>query len=107
MAVPAEMNSSASRWGEVYPRWIWFKAGRPVPPALAIVPASLVAVVLVPAGLMMLGNPTIQDSWGIGLPSVLWTLWGIALGAAAITYHLRRRGACRHCRQGTFSAGSG
>ncbi|WFE54142.1 NYN domain-containing protein [Micromonospora sp. WMMD1155] len=28
-----------ARWGEVYPRWIWFKAGRPVPPALATVPA--------------------------------------------------------------------
>ena len=40
------------RWGEVYPRWIWFKAGRRVPPALAIVPASIVAVVLIPAGLM-------------------------------------------------------
>ena len=38
------------RWGEVYPRWIWFKAGKPVPPLLAIIPASVVAVVLIPAG---------------------------------------------------------
>ncbi|MEU7589512.1 NYN domain-containing protein [Micromonospora sp. NPDC049230] len=86
-----------SRWGEVYPRWIWFKAGRPVPPALAIVPASLVAVVLIPAGLMMLWDLDIHEGWGLRLPSVPWVLWGVALGAATVTYHLRRRGTCSHC----------
>jgi hypothetical protein len=90
-----------SRWGEIYPRWIWFKAGKPVPPALATVPASIVAVVLIPAGLMMVWDPTISDGWGLRLPSVAWILWGAALGAATITYHLRRRGACRHCGRGT------
>ncbi|MGW4944012.1 NYN domain-containing protein [Actinoplanes sp. NPDC004185] len=90
-----------SRWGEIYPRWIWFKAGKPVPPALATVPASIVAVALIPAGLMMVWDPTISDGWGLRLPSVAWILWGAALGAATITYHLRRRGACRHCGRGT------
>lgn len=90
-----------ARWGEVYPRWIWFKAGKPVPPALAIVPASVVAVVLIPAGLMMVWDPGIADGWGLRLPSVAWVLWGVALGAATIAYHLRRRGACRHCGRGT------
>lgn len=42
------------RWGEVYPRWIWFKAGRRVPPALAVVPATLVALAAIPAGFMNL-----------------------------------------------------
>ncbi|MGC4880666.1 NYN domain-containing protein [Micromonospora sp. DT43] len=95
-----------SRWGEIYPRWIWFRAGRPVPPALAIVPASLVAVVLIPAGLMMLWDLELHDGWGLRLPSVPWVLWGVALGAATITYHLRRRGACRHCGQGGGAAGA-
>ncbi|MEE6262332.1 NYN domain-containing protein [Plantactinospora sonchi] len=90
-----------ARWGEVYPRWIWFKAGKRVPPALATVPASLVAVILIPAGLMMLWDPAIGDGWGLRLPSVAWVLWGAALGTAAVAYHLRRRDACRHCGQGT------
>lgn len=37
------------RWGEAFARWTRFAAGRRVPPALAVVPASVVAVVLVPA----------------------------------------------------------
>ncbi|WP_430785633.1 NYN domain-containing protein [Actinoplanes sp. G11-F43] len=86
-----------SRWGEVYPRWIWFRAGRPVPPMLAVVPASAVAIVLVPAGLMMAWDPAVGDGWGLRLPSVPWVLWGVALGVATVLYHRRRRGACRHC----------
>ncbi|MEU8659419.1 NYN domain-containing protein [Actinoplanes philippinensis] len=93
-----------SRWGEVYPRWIWFKAGKPVPPALAIIPASLVAVVLIPSGLMMLWDPAIHEGWGLRLVSVPWIVWGVALGAATYAYHLRRRGACRHCGQGVPAA---
>lgn len=87
------------RWGEVYPRWIWFKAGKRIPPALAIVPASLVAVVLIPAGLM---NIRIQDdnSWGMVLPGTLWVVWGAALGAATYAYYLRRRTTCRRCGRG-------
>ncbi|MEU4690005.1 NYN domain-containing protein [Actinoplanes sp. NPDC023714] len=93
-----------SRWGEVYPRWIRWRAGRPVPPALAVVPASLVAVVLIPAGLMMLWDPAVGDGWGLRLVSVPWVLWGVALGVATVTYHLRRRGACRHCGRGVPAA---
>lgn len=86
-----------SRWGEVFPRWVPFRAGTPVPPALAVVPASVVSVVLIPAGLMMLWNPAIEGGWALRLPSVAWVVWGVALGAATVTYHLRRRGHCRHC----------
>ncbi|MCO1654162.1 hypothetical protein [Pseudonocardia humida] len=85
------------RWGEVYPRWVRFRAGRPVPPALAVVPAAIVAVVLVPAGLMNVRAGFSADSWGLNLPSALWVVWGVALGAATLAYHLRRRGACRRC----------
>ncbi|GAA3981816.1 hypothetical protein GCM10023085_75170 [Actinomadura viridis] len=89
------------RWGEVYPRWIWFKAGRRVPPALAVVPASVVAVVLVPAGLMNLRLDVEPSGWAITLPGLIFVAWGVALGAATLAYHLRRRGACRRCGRST------
>jgi hypothetical protein len=90
-------------WGEVYPRWIWFRAGRRVPPLLAIIPASLVAVVLIPAGLMNTQLPTSADNWAVNLPGVLWVLWGAALGTATYAYYLRRRTACRRCGRGVTS----
>jgi hypothetical protein len=40
------------RWGEVFPRWIPFLGGKRVPVPLAVVPASLVAVLVTTAGLM-------------------------------------------------------
>ncbi|WP_061294872.1 hypothetical protein [Herbidospora cretacea] len=80
-----------SRWGEVYPRWVWFKAGERVPPALAVVPAALVAVVLIPAGLMNVRMGADRDTWGMNAPGMLWVVWGVALGVAACAYGLRRR----------------
>jgi hypothetical protein len=38
------------RWGEVFPRWMVGLSGRRVPPAMAIVPASLVSVMVTSAG---------------------------------------------------------
>ncbi|WP_433295883.1 NYN domain-containing protein [Actinoplanes sp. CA-030573] len=90
-----------SRWGEVYPRWIWFKAGKPVPPALAIVPASIVAVTVIPAGLMILWTMDVRDGWALYVPSLLWLAWGAGLGAATFAYYLRRRPACRYCADRT------
>lgn len=90
-------------WGEVYPRWIWFKAGRRVPPYLAIVPASIVAVALIPAGLMNLRGPLGGDLWATNGPGVLWTVWGAALGVATYAYYLRRRTACARCGRGVTS----
>lgn len=40
------------RWGEVFPRWIPFLGGKRVPIPVAVVPASLVAVLVTTAGLM-------------------------------------------------------
>jgi hypothetical protein len=90
------------RWGEVYPRWIWWRAGRRVPPSLAIVPAVIVAVVLIPAGLMNLRliDDNSGSAWGLVMPGVLWVGWGTALGVAAYGYYLRRRGTCIRCGQG-------
>jgi hypothetical protein len=91
------------RWGEVYPRWIWFKAGKRVPPLLAIIPASVVAVVLVPAGLMNTQLPLDGDNWAVNGPGILWVVWGAALGTATYAYYLRRRTTCARCGRGVTS----
>jgi hypothetical protein len=90
------------RWGEVFPRWIPFLAGRRVPLALAIVPAALVSVAVTTAGLMfvrltLLGTIgevfTFIDAgdWAALAPELLWPLWGVALAAATLAYYFRRR----------------
>ncbi|MFG2078599.1 hypothetical protein [Nonomuraea maritima] len=94
------------RWGEVFPRWVWFRAGRPVPPMLAVVPASFVSVIVFSGGLaywrLHVANGALGDwdMWAIWAPSLLWPLWGVALAAATLAYYLRRRAACRSCGRG-------
>ncbi len=98
------------RWGEVFPRWIPFLAGRRVPIWLAVVPASLVSVLVTAAGLMfvrltltgklgaILGEGVLSaENWAALAPELLWPLWGVALGAATLAYYYRRRGKCEHC----------
>ncbi|MER6256054.1 NYN domain-containing protein [Streptomyces sp. NPDC001584] len=89
-----------ARWGEVWPRWVPFKAGRPVALATAIVPALLVAVVLIPGGLQMIRGGDQPFGWGTNYPAMLWVVWGAALGAATLGYYFRRRGTCGHCARG-------
>jgi hypothetical protein len=98
------------RWGEVYPRWIPYLRGRPVRPRTAIVPASLIAVLVTTAGLHAVhaqilgyypeGAGLGGRNWGATAPGLLWPLWGVALGAATYAYYLRRRGACAVCGRG-------
>jgi hypothetical protein len=97
------------RWGEVFPRWIPVLAGRRVPPALAIVPASLVSLAVTVASLSIWRTVAAErqggldlgpDTWGLGGPMLTWLPWGVALGAATYAYHLRRRGPCGRCGQG-------
>lgn len=90
-----------ARWGEIFPRWMPVIRGRRVPPALAIVPATLVAVMVTIAGVMYIrllikGEFETKDpaAWA---PELAWPVWGAALGAAAYAYYLRRRGRCRRC----------
>ncbi len=89
------------RWGEVFPRWLVSLAGRRVPPALAIVPAAIVAVLVTKAGLMYI-RIALQGAFPAGnaatyAPELLWPIWGIALGVATRAYYLRRRGRCARC----------
>jgi hypothetical protein len=96
------------RWGEVFPRWVPVLGGRRVPISLAVLPASAVAVAVLPAGLSLLavtfdgGAPalTADGSWSTLGPIFLWPLWSVALGAATYAYWLRRRGTCHVCGLG-------
>lgn len=95
------------RWGEVFPRWIPWLAGRRVPISLAVIPALLVAVLVTSAGLTYI-RLTVTDrvgdlfgvsatDWAAAGPELLWPLWGIGLAAAALAYYYRRRGRCPSC----------
>ncbi len=95
------------RWGEVFPRWMLLLSGRAVPVWLAVVPASLVAVVVTSGGLGMIKSSLAEgaihlgsDTWAMAGPALLWPLWGVALAAGTLAYYLRRRGMCGSCGLG-------
>ncbi|NYJ33726.1 hypothetical protein [Nocardiopsis aegyptia] len=92
-------------WGEVFPRWMVGLAGRRVPIMLAVIPAALVSVLFVNAGLMyirlflpqVIAEPA---AWGAAAPEFLFPVWGGALAVATLAYYLRRRGGCADCGRG-------
>ncbi len=100
------------RWGEVVPRWMLGLAGRRVPIALALVPASIVSVLFVVGGIAMwsgyaqavaqtlTGGAENLDILG-ELPTMLFPVWGVALAIATLGYYYRRRGPCATCGRGT------
>jgi hypothetical protein len=93
------------RWGEVFPRWMPGLAGRRVPIRLATVPATLVAVLVMSASVGFLTSDGFLTmvTGGVSLataPVLVWPVWSVALGGAALAYHLRRRGACADCGRG-------
>ncbi|QBD78137.1 hypothetical protein EPA93_19900 [Ktedonosporobacter rubrisoli] len=93
------------RWGEIFPRWFPFVSGKRVPPALAIVPASLVSIALISGALsfnlimirLILAKGWTAYNWGVGWPAPFFLLWGLALGGATLAYAYRRRGRCKFC----------
>lgn len=95
------------RWGEVFPRWMLGLRGRPVPVGLAVMPASIVALVVGSAGVMFVrfvltgtfGRyfPGGDDDVAAWLPEMFWPLWSLALAAATYAYWLRRRAPCASC----------
>jgi len=110
------MFGLVQRWGEVFPHWMIGLAGRRVPMALALVPASIVSVLLVVGGIVIwsgLGQmiaalaATGPESTGligeiifqVG-PTLLFPVWGMALAVAVLGYYYRRRGPCSVCGRG-------
>ena len=110
------MLGLVQRWGEVFPRWMSGLAGRRVPIALAVIPASLASVLLIVGGIgiwsgldQMVANAAAAGSAGIGLigeiifqvgPTLLFPVWGVALAVATLGYYYRRRGPCSVCGRG-------
>jgi hypothetical protein len=94
----------AQRWGEVFPRWMVGLAGKRVPIKLATVPAGLVALFVASASIGTVSADNFVTAFTdvnlASLPLAAWPLWAVALGAATLAYHLRRRGACPDCGRG-------
>ena len=113
------MLGLVQRWGEVFPRWMIGLAERRVPIALAIIPASLISVLLVVGGIVIgSGLPGMAANlaatgvegqaifWGIFFqvgPTLLFPLWGVALAVATLGYYYRWRGPCKVCGRGGLS----
>jgi len=107
------------RWGDVFPRWMIGLAGRRVPIALAVVPASLASVLLIVGGIgiwfglrQMVANMRAMGLGDIEIagpiifqlgPTLLFPVWGIALAVATLGYYFRRRGPCSVCGRGASS----
>ena len=113
------MLGLVQRWGEVFPRWMIGLAGRRVPIALAVVPASLVSVLLIVGGIAIWsdlgqmvavlaaggakGMEIIGDTiFQVG-PTLLFPVWGAALAVATLGYYYRRRGPCKVCGRGALA----
>jgi hypothetical protein len=113
------MLGLVQRWGEVFPRWMIGLAERRVPIALAVVPASLVSVLLVVGGIVIgsglpgmaanvaaTGVQGAEIFWEIFFqvgPTLLFPVWGVALAMATLGYYFRRRGRCKVCGRGALS----
>jgi hypothetical protein len=111
------MLGLVQRWGEVFPRWMIGLSGCRVPIALAVVPASLAAVLLIVGGIgiwsalgQMVANLAAGGAEGIDIigaiifqvePTLLFPVWGTALAVATLGYYYRRRGPCGVCGHGT------
>lgn len=110
------MLGLVQRWGEIFPRWMIGLAGRRVPIALAVVPASLASVLLVVGGIgiwsdvpQMVANVVATGAadreiisallFELG-PTLLFPVWGAALAVATLGYYYRRRGPCSACGRG-------
>ncbi|MGE5251722.1 MAG: hypothetical protein ACM3QS_16085 [Bacteroidota bacterium] len=110
------MLGLVQHWGEIFPRWMIGLAGRRVPIALAVVPASLAAVLVLVGGVGIwsglrqmvaaaatagMTNTEIKGQVLFVLgPTLLFPVWGAALAAAALGYYYRRRGPCSVCGRG-------
>jgi hypothetical protein len=119
----ALMLGLVQRWGEVFPRWMIGLAGRRVPIALAVVPASLVSVLLIVGGIAIgsgldrmaavLAAGGVRSMELIGQiafqvgPTLLFPVWGAAPAVATLGYYYRRRGPCRVCGGGANPARPG
>ncbi|MFC7619929.1 hypothetical protein [Microlunatus sp. GCM10028923] len=82
-----------SRWGEVFPRWVPFFAGRPVPVWVAAGPGSFVAAILLVSAVPMIrafGAEGVVSGLTSAVIFPFW-FWGPMLSLAVWGYVLHRR----------------
>lgn len=82
-----------SRWGEIFPRWVPFFAGRPVPVWAAAGPGSFVAAILMVSAVPMIrsfGAAGLVDGLTSAVIFPFW-FWGPMLSLAVWGYVLHRR----------------
>ncbi|WP_350280647.1 hypothetical protein [Kribbella sp. HUAS MG21] len=90
-------------WGEVWPRWIPFVAGQPVPILAAVIPGAAAATLLLVSSASLTGllwSP--DDSVLENVRNLLilpFPLWGASVGLATAAYYYRRRPPCPTCHQ--------
>jgi energy-coupling factor transporter transmembrane protein EcfT len=68
-------------------------AGKRVPVNLAVVPATIVAILVTSSGVMYIRlafGTGIEGKWVTNMPETLWPLWGLGLFVAALAYRQRR-----------------
>lgn len=97
-------------WGQVWPRWTLWLAGRWVPRWLVLGPAFAVSggiTFYFGAGFVqLLVTPASTQTDGELGQTFLWVavsaylVWGLALGVATISYYTRTRPACRYAFAG-------
>ncbi|WP_350351326.1 hypothetical protein ABS642_18720 [Microbacterium sp. A8/3-1] len=92
-------------WGERFPRFLAGIGGRAVPPALAIIPASVVSVLFTAASaeFTLTGVGNAQESVYLLLVFPFW-LWGPMLGFAAWGYAMHRADSSRSRRSARVAA---
>lgn len=100
------MLGLVQRWGVRFPFWMVGLAGRRVPIALAVVPATVVAVALIAMGRSVIVQFAL-DQVGMTNAEALHTavfmsmpVWGVALAVAVAAYAVRRRAECETCERG-------
>jgi hypothetical protein len=103
------MLGLVQRWGEVFPSWMIGLAGRRVPIALAVIPASIVSVLLMVGGISIWSSYDRMAEAAVGSgqdfrivvgPTLLFPVWAVSLAVATLGYYYRRRGPCRVCGRG-------
>ncbi|SCE68961.1 hypothetical protein [Micromonospora mirobrigensis] len=98
------------RWGRIWPGWVPLLAGRRIPPALLLVPATVFAVGLVGyfgVGLVDLAVETATGTFDPGdgrfplaffwVAEPAYWVWGWGLGVAAVSFRTRTRPVCPRC----------
>jgi hypothetical protein len=108
----------AQRWGQVFPSWMPWLAGRSVPRLLALVPAGLIALALTTYGVIGLvlmsrdlGTGRVAWSelvsgWAAAGTELVFLGWGVVLGVAATGYYLVTRSRCAVCHPATGTRAS-